>query len=81
MSHKNVYADSRWVNRRMLHIIMCLHSSLTERIVVRLSYARAAAVEDLAKEIDVQLSVLPAEQSVHNGVDGCADHGETNSPK
>lgn len=81
MSHKNLYADSRWVNRRMLHIIMCVHSSLTERIVVWLSYTRAAAVEDLAKEIDVQLSVLSAEQSIHKGIDGCADHGETNSPK
>ena len=65
----------------MLHINMCVHSSLTERIVVRFSYTRAAAVEDLAKEVDVQLSVLPTEQSIHNGVDGCADHGETNSPK
>lgn len=64
-----------------VYIIMCVHSSLTERIVVWLSYARAAVVEDLAKEVNVQLPVLPAQQSIHNGVDGCANHGETNSPK
>ena len=54
---------------------------LTERTVVGCSHTTAAAAENLAKEIDIQLSVLPAKQPIHDGVDGGAEHGEANSPK
>ena len=62
--------------------LQCVHEApLTERVVEGCFHTGAAATEDLAKDIDVQLSVLPAEDSVHNGVDCCADNSQANSPE